>query len=279
MPMPVEVDSRRYIIAYGLHSREEVPPDFGERDVLPEFQAGLFLPRADPDWFGRSAYPPRVLALIPAGLQILPHPASKAHAEFLSWEQLCFIEWGRNLLHAWLRLVGQGFDHTLFYNGRGGKAVDAFMPKLRAHFLGESGSSHKRGADLGDPLDLKFGYLLAHELDAGEAVRASLFRQAVKSSRGTFGFKRDGTVPGDLVAITSSRVLWITDRYGRGYSRYGSIVRYAPLSRIAVLSRDGGGGVLRVHFRCAADAWRIPAGSENWGHVERLIETAQLFEP
>ena len=57
-----EVDSREYVFAYLIRSAEDVPADF----PIPEperFRTGLFLPRDGPDWFGRRAYPPRILLL------------------------------------------------------------------------------------------------------------------------------------------------------------------------------------------------------------------------
>jgi len=271
------VDSRHYIIAYELYSRDDVPPDFGQSDALPAFDTGLFLPRAGPDWFGRHAYPPRVVALVPAGLLIVPHPAAKAPTQLLGFEQLGFVECGHMLLRGWLRFVGHDFDRTLFYNTRGAGVVDAFMHKFRARFLPDTHSDPTTGIELGCPLDLKFSYALSHELDAGEAVRASLFRPAVKFKRWTLGLKRTGTVPADLIALTPRRVLWITDRHGSGYARYGSIARYAPLSRIGAIDResDGDERVLRLAIGSSGIPWRIPLTSEQERDAAR-IESAIL---
>jgi hypothetical protein len=112
------VDSLRYIIAYELQSRDEVPADFGPRDGLPEFQAGLFLPRAKPDWFGRSAYSACVLALVQRSLVIIPHPAARVAARSLLCETLYVVESASMLLHGLLRFVGADFEGTLFYHRR-----------------------------------------------------------------------------------------------------------------------------------------------------------------
>ncbi len=66
-------DSRRYIVAFELGSKNDCPPDFELLDSLAGFDAGLFLPRDDPDWFGRSSYPPRILLLQKGGLHIVSH--------------------------------------------------------------------------------------------------------------------------------------------------------------------------------------------------------------
>ncbi len=57
------IDSRDYIVALELRSPDDWPADFVLPPTLAGFETGLFLPRADPDWFGRSSYPPRVLLL------------------------------------------------------------------------------------------------------------------------------------------------------------------------------------------------------------------------
>ncbi len=120
---PSQLDSRHYIIAYELRSKGEIPPDFTGCDLLPEFSSGLFLPRDDPDWFGRSAFPPRVVALEPEGIRILPHPSALEAPQFLPFERLCWVESGRNLLRGWLRLVGLDFDRLLPTTGAVGRLL------------------------------------------------------------------------------------------------------------------------------------------------------------
>jgi len=266
------VDSSQYIFACELGSREDAPADFDPNNSLPDFQEGLFLPRADPDWLGRSAYPPRVLALLPAGLLIAPHPAAKAATQLVRFDRLCFVEVGRILLHGWIRVVGNGTDRTLLYNTRYRGAVDSFLWKLRARFLEGSDVCQTEAARLGPPLNLKFEYALARELGAAESIRMSLFRPPQGFVRRAFGFKRAGTVPADLVVLTNSRLLWITDRNGGIHARYGSIVRYAPLSKVASLARvsDARQHSLSVSLGAPDVEWRIPVSPEQWQDAAQL---------
>jgi hypothetical protein len=69
-----EVDSRQYIFAYLIRSLEDVPADFPIPAADGGFRLGLFLPRDEPDWFGRSTYPTRILLLSGGAVVILPHP-------------------------------------------------------------------------------------------------------------------------------------------------------------------------------------------------------------
>jgi hypothetical protein len=81
----VDVDSRHYAFAYELHPIDDVPLDFSARGPVPEFLAGLFLPRDKPGWFGHSSYPPRLLLMTEEGLAILPHPSAKESARCSGW--------------------------------------------------------------------------------------------------------------------------------------------------------------------------------------------------
>lgn len=272
----VPVDSRQYIIAFEIKSPSDVPPDFGQ-DALPAFDAGLFLPRAEPDWFGRIAYPPRLVALAPDGLTVVPHPAWKGAAEIFPFDRLAFVETGHMLLRGWLRFVGDGYDRTLPYNTRGAPVVEAFLRKLRARPPGAAVSTAETGIDAESALDLKFRNALSQELDAGEIVRALLFRPATPVIRRPFGIKRTTTIPADLVALTSRRLLWITDGDGRGYARYGTIARYAPLSRIAAIRRDPDRRILRVVMSPSGVEWRIPAAAE-WLSAGAVQPFPRVFE-
>ena len=69
-----DADSRDYVIAYEIHSSDDLPPDFC------------------------SSYPPRLLALTGNGLTIVPHPSANEQVQLLALERLCFIESGHVLL-------------------------------------------------------------------------------------------------------------------------------------------------------------------------------------
>ncbi|HUA85874.1 MAG TPA: hypothetical protein VMB85_18570 [Bryobacteraceae bacterium] len=252
-----QVDSRDYIIAYELHSRSDAPGDFA---ALPGFQAGLFLPRARPDWFGRFAYPPRVIALVNEGLLIVPHPATKAARELLRFDKLAFVESGRILLEGWIRFGGEGFDRLLSFNTRSAAAVDRFLRSFKTLFLPEAISE----AQIEISLDLKFRNALAQELEAGESVRAYLFRPVETFTRRFYGVQRTRTRPADLLACTTRRLLWITDRDGQGHAPYGSIARYAPLAKVTSISplQESDSRVLRVAI--GSSEWRIPVASAQW---------------
>jgi hypothetical protein len=252
----VPVDSRWHAIAYAVRSREELPEDF-DADAVPEFRTAVFLPRDDPDRSGRSAYPPRVVALAGESLVIVAHPSAGEAMEELRFERIRFVEYGQILLSGWLRFVGPDLDRTLAYNTRGWRAVEGFLREFRREYLraGEVGAHEE--VKFGPPLDLKFRNALGGELDEEERVEATLFRAP---RRGRLW------APGDLLALTNRRLLWITDRDGGACARYGRIARYARLGCVAQVVRErvDGEGFLRVGFGAPEAEWRIPVSEDQW---------------
>lgn len=259
-------DSRDYAIAYEIHPSDELPPDFQASSNLAGFRAAVFLPRDDPDWFGRSRQPPRLLALIEDRLAILPHPSSKEQIQRLGLEQICFIEAGHLLLKGWIRFGGAGFDRTLFYNRRDARPVESFLLKFKASFLGKGPGSEGIRVDLGDPLDIKFSRALSEELGADEVVRAVLFRPVRESISKLPFLGRRRRRAADLIAITNRRVLWITDLHGGFYTYYGSITRYVPCGNVTRIRRvrDGQKLILRLDLRCSEQPWEIPLAEEHY---------------
>jgi hypothetical protein len=272
MAYAADADSRDYVIAYEIRSSDGLPPDFCASNTLDIFDTALFLPRGDPQVFGPSPHPPRLLALTADTLAIVPHPSAKEQAQFLSLRRLCFVESGHILLRGWLRFAGADFDRSLSYNRRDAGPVEAFLGKIRAGFLGSSSGPIGERIDLGDPLDFKFRHALQDELAADETVRAVLFRP-MREVASKILHRRLRRWPADLIALTSTRLLWITDLHGSGHAYYGSIARYAPLANIAGIARtrEGPKHSLRVDFHCSEQHWLIPVAQEHF-------ESAAWFE-
>ncbi len=273
MAYAADADSRDYVIAYEIHSNDDLPPDFCASSTLNGFDAAVFLPRGDPHVFGGASHPPRLLALTADRFAIVPHPSAKEKAQFLDLRRLCFVESGHLLLRGWLRFTGQDIDRTLFYNRRDAGPVEAFLGKIRAIFLSTSrGSIGSERIDLGDPLDFKFRHALKNELASGETVRAVLFRP-LREVESKMLLRRRRRWPADLIALTSTRLLWITDLHGSGHAYYGSIARYAAVPNIARMerAREGTKRSLRVDFHCSPQHWAIPLAEEHF-------ESAAWFE-
>jgi len=60
MAVRPSIDSRRYIVAFELRSKDDGPPDFELPASLAGFDTGLFLPRDDP--IGSGGRPIRLVS-------------------------------------------------------------------------------------------------------------------------------------------------------------------------------------------------------------------------
>jgi hypothetical protein len=276
--MTEAIDSRQYIVALDLHSTDDCPPDFELPSSAAGFDGGLFLPRADPDWFGRSSYPPRILLLNGNALHVVSHPSAGEAPGRWELDQISWVESGHMLLKGWLRFAGSGFDCTVRYNTRGFPPVCRFMQRFRAKLLrgarpqGTSQVDSGAGRQVGGRLDIKFTNALAGELDSAETVLMQVF-QPPEVRSGRWRLSRRRWIAGDLLALTDSRLLWITDRDRGSYSRFGSVVSYAPFDAVLSigLASDRGKDLLKVDLK-GGFAWQLPMASESREGRRRMAE-------
>ena len=265
MPASSEVDSRQYVITYGIESPKEIPPDFLRQELLEDFQAGLFLPRDQPDWFGRSRYPPRILSLVGRALWIDAHPSAKEPCRRIALDELVYMESGHMLLRGWLRFVTASFEQTVFYSTVFRRTVGRFLRRLRAAWMApEPPSTQPSGEEFEETPEVKFRNALAYELDPDETLRGRMFVAPREMTWGFLIHRWKSWAPGDLLLLTPRRLLWITDRDWGSQARYGTIARYAPLSRIRSVTWDvrKGGGALRIEL-AAGRRWEIPVPPEH----------------
>ena len=269
-----EVDSRQYIFAYLIRSLEDVPADFPIPVGDGGFRLGLFLPRDEPDWFGRSSYPTRILLLSGGAIVVLPHPKMGEPVIRIPLQELLFVEAGHILLIGWLRFVEKGSDHKLPYNTRSGRPVEEFLRVLCEEYLPETLDVSTHGPfGFGESLDLKFRNAEYFELDAGERVLFRFFSPATKEIRRHWIFRWESWAPGDVVVLTNRRALWITDRVEGRYAAYGTVTRSAPVRDLAQLTcqRTADNCALWVRFSSEA-SWSIPLSLERLAEAHRFAE-------
>jgi hypothetical protein len=221
------VDSRKYIVSIELRSAADCPNDFRLPAAAAAFDAGIFLPRDDPDWFGQYAYPPRMLLLAGDTLWLMPHPSANERAGLCGLEHISSVESGHMLLKGWLAFRGVGFDYAIPYNTRGQPTVLRFMRKFRTAWLG-SGELVPGGIAMGDDLDVRFANALEDELDPEETVAVKFFQRGRQLKRRWTIRRTTQSLPGDLLVLTNKRVIWITDRERGAKAQFGTISTYAP---------------------------------------------------
>lgn len=268
-------DSRQYIFAYLISSPKDIPADFRipQADGL---QTGLFLPRDDPDWFGRSAYPPRILLLFPRMLAVIAHPAAQEREKWIGLNEFVFVESGHILLQGWLRLVEELSETNLQFNTRSRHVIEPFLDSFLCEVLRGTNRFPARDSRwFGQPLNLKFQNAQAGELNAEEHVVLRFFSPALRTTIRHGLFRRQKWIPGDLVAITNQRALWITDNCEGRHEPYGTIARSAPLNRLKMLFCDNPDDSAEIRCTFAAEKeWRIVIPLEMSADAARFVEEA-----
>jgi len=267
------IDSRRYIVALELRSKDDCPPDFELPASLAGFDAGLFLPRDSPDWFGRSSYPPRILLLQGDALSVLSHPSAGEAPCRCALERISSVESGHMLLKGWLRFTGADLDYTVRYNTRGFPSVSRFLHRFRNQLLWRTQPRLAAELHFGAELDLKFTNALAQELDPEEIVSMRFFQPPKEPRSQTWLLPRRRWIAGDLLALTSRRLLWITDRERGTYARYGTVASYAPCDAVRSIDLNSSreGGILRVLLNNGS-AWQVPIAAGSRVEPGRLAE-------
>jgi hypothetical protein len=267
-------DSRQHRFAYLIRNRKDFPEDFPHFTGRTLFPA-LFLPRDDPDWFGRSSNPPRVVLFTGETLELHFHPESgKAFASIpcdqdLSIQTACF------LLIGWIGFASKGADLRLPYNRRVDEPVRVFLGMLRARLLRTCALSTDQ-AFLGDVIDLKFQNTLNHEIDKGEVERARLFIAPRLCVSGHWPFRINRWTPGHVIALTDRRLLWISERYRRARAQYGSVACYACIESIAHVETSSVGGVSQLSISLRnGKIWDLEIPEELWAHAREFAAIAE----
>jgi hypothetical protein len=259
------IDSNRCAIAYLVRSLRDVPANFRVPASDCTFQSGLFLPRGDPDWLGRSSYAARVVMLSGDALVILTYPNGEAPAARIRLRDLLFFEAGHNTHQGWLRFIEKGAEHRLPYKRQCDTAVEEFLSGFRKAYLPGTDFSTIAPGEFGEAPDLKFDNVERFELLPGEHVLFQFFSPATKDLTTRWIFPWESWTASDLLAVTSRRVLWITDRVEGRYDFYATVTRSAPVeafSEISVESAEEGCVLSVKFFRGALWSASLPMGRQ-----------------
>ena len=128
----------------------------------------------------------------------------------------------------------------------------------------------------GSTPEIKFQNAERAALEREERVLARFFNPGrTRKHRAWRLFRVESREPGDYLAVTDRRLLWITDRY-RDYSeRYGSILRSAPLGNVIAISIDlaGVGREIVCRLKCGS-SWRIPLPADQHSAGASFTERA-----
>ena len=270
------VDSRSYIFAFAIGTAGEIPGDFVVPESLGPLRFGLFLPQDDQDWFGRSSYPPRVILLSDDEIAVIPHPSCRQQILRIPLREIRFVEAGHILLLGWIRLSWASTEAKFPYNTRTKQPVHQFLQRLTKACMPQVARKQEAVREWGSPLDRKFSYALSRELGEEETMLVRLFLPAERTIRKWLWLGFQSWSGANLIALTTRRVLWITDQCEGMYERYGTTSVAAPLASLRGVAREADKTAcgLRLSFGGAAQ-WRTPVSA---GHEAAVGEFAEEVE-
>jgi hypothetical protein len=254
------VSSTQYRFSYHARSDEDIPDDFLIADKDLDFESAIFIPQDHSSWPQReSSHPPRIFFLMRDCMKIYTHPAAGQAVVVIRLDDLEIVELGRFLLISWMKFFTPTASHTFFFSSVDGRIVGRLLKELRYIWLPCPTSVSvclNRIETSGDQMTFKFQQRLQEELDPGETPQESLLLAHPNIRAKRYWFRGMAYVPGDLLTVTSKRILWITDDDpgGGGREVYGSVARYAPIGNVQKLSVDDRNLLIAFH---AGRSWSI----------------------
>jgi len=259
---PEIVDSRDYVVPFAVDTLETVPQGFGDRDLGP-FHRGLFLPRSEPDHFGRSSYPPRLLLLTDSTLVILTHSSSGIPPDEIGLSSIDSLETGNMLLAGWTEIRFGKTGKRLDYNTRCFPPIEDFLRALRQGAFPAARTTSDTTGHFGDEFeDVKFSRAGDREIDPGEQVALSFFSLPRHRVSRRWLVHRETWDPGDLIACTDRRLIWITDRYRGLRELYGRVTRSVRIRHVQGVSIEGFQQAVAIGIRLLDRRWSITVDRE-----------------
>lgn len=249
------IDSRDYAPVFPVENAGDVPQDFQLAGDVLKFSCGVFLPLFETE-SGRPPHPPTAILLHSTHLVIA---ARDEPPRIVPLRNLQYIEYGHFLLQGWIGLLTNGRMRRFPFNTLRSYAVEELLRKLTAAWTPENYSLPVSQCVPAIELDLKFRYAEAGALCPGEQILTRFFSRTRMSPSRIL----DGHPPyrnaGDYLALTSRRLLWITERNRGCYEPYGYILRFAPLKDLNDIFVHCSGRNCGLFCRLKGDTlWYIP---------------------
>jgi hypothetical protein len=258
------VGSGERIFSFALQRPRDLPEDFQLHADLREFSFGVFLPQLEGE-VGQPPHPPSAILLNESSLIVASHGARGDPCQIIPLRDLEFVEYGHCLLQGWISFSVTGRIRSFPFNTRTSLPVEELLRELTTVWTPENHDSRDSGdASFGQELDLKFHNAESAALYPDERFLVRFFIKTRSTHARAWGtFPTHCHEPGDYLAITQRRILWITERNRAFYERYGSILRFAPLKNLTDVfvhhSGRNSGIICRLK---GGNLWCIPLPAE-----------------
>lgn len=275
------MDSREYVFIYALKTNSDIPAEYRQSFPDLQFEAGVFLPQDDSQWFTRPPkYPARLLLLRERIIYIVPHPSSDHPPVDIRLDDLIQFESGSALLRGWLRFTTGYCTREIIYNTRASRPLEDFLIKLKRRWLGDVQQvAATVDRAYGTDLDIKFRNSVQLELDYDELVILQYVQAPFRDDKRFLLFKRENWRPGNVLLVTSkNRLIWITDECGTRRELYASRSLSIPLQflRGCSMERDAEEQLwIVVEFGSNLN-WRIPGFFEPDKHADFCQKVNQI---
>lgn len=264
----------QYEHAYLINTRDHVPTDFPVEADFERLICGLFLPPRHPGRLNKSAHSARIVLLFDDKVAVVPHPATESSPAEVRLDQILAVEHRRVFPDATITVRTPDNAQEWSYDLHAEGLVGEFLFQLRQILLTDEQTEGRTSrATFGEPLDHKFGCGESDNLDRSEPLIARFFSAPTTLIRKKWLLKTKTTVPGEYLALTSRRALWLSDQIDDSYEPRGIMSRFAPLRQVAdidVRSQDGTCEIVLTLF--GGIHWRLPIQADFHGEAESFAK-------
>jgi len=224
----------QYAHAYLIYRHDHLPTDFPVEADFAGLVCGLFLPPKRQGKFAVASCPARILLLFPHIVTVVPHPSSGPPRLNVRLSDIAVIEQRHLFPDASITIRAADAIQQWPYDLHEEGLVAEFLFQLRQLFLTNQPKERPVGRGVfGEPLDHKFGCGESDNLDRGEALNTRFFSAPSTMVKKKWLFRTNVSIPGEYLALTSRRILWLSDQIDGVYQQSGIMSRCAPLRRIS----------------------------------------------
>jgi len=265
----------QYAYAYLIRRSDQLPTDFPVKTDFAKLICGLFLPRRHGS-AGASCHA-RILLLFPDMVTVVPHPATGSPPVEIQLNEIVVIEQRRLFPDASITIRAGKAIQKWPYDMHEEGLVGEFLFRLRQLFLTKQAKERTVGRGIfGEPLDHKFGCGESDHVDRSEALTARFFSAPSTMVRKRWLFRTKVPVPGEYLALTSRRILWLSDQIDGVYQASGMMVKYAPLRHISEIRFHRQENACEIKLEFFADIpWCVPIQSDFCDDAESFTKQTQ----
>jgi hypothetical protein len=260
-----QVDSRAYVHAYRIRSTADLPADFPVSQTG-SLLAGLFLPMDQERRREGPRYPARILVLRRDALICAAHPSADTPETTVRVDEIVAVETGSLLLDSWLKVIVPGKVLICPYETRNCEPVTEFLLQLKMLlFVPREDLSSEQPRSFGEVPSYKLVNAEAAEIEPDETPLLRFWTCWDPSAKWSPPSWHRSWPGDDYLALTSRRLLWITECLQHRRHPYGTIRASAPIQKlmaVGCVKREGWGEIV-LRFSGEIE-WQIPvpAGRE-----------------